>query len=122
MKDELITVLICDDSILARKKMKDILSKIGNIRIAEACDGEQAVCQYAAEKPDLVFMDIVMPKKTGVEALKDILSLDKSAKVVIVSSVGTQGNLKEAIEAGAYDFLQKPISDDSVIKVIKGIK
>jgi len=102
--------------------MKDTLSKIGNITVLEASDGEQAVAQYMDKKPDLVFMDIVMPKKNGVEALKEILSFDKSAKVVIVSSVGTQGNLKEAIEAGAYDFLQKPISDDSVIKIIKGIK
>jgi len=122
MNNNMITILICDDSILVRKKMKDTLSKIGNITVLEASDGEQAVAQYMDKKPDLVFMDIVMPKKNGVEALKEILSFDKSAKVVIVSSVGTQGNLKEAIEAGAYDFLQKPISDDSVIKIIKGIK
>ena len=122
MDCELLKVLICDDSILVRKKMKDTLSKAGVNTIIEAVDGEQAVEKYKSELPDIVFMDIVMPKKTGVEALKEILSINRSAKVVIASSVGTQGNLKEAIEAGAYDFLQKPISDECIIKVLKGLK
>ncbi len=111
-------VLICDDSIFVRKKMKDAVAAAGVTEIIEASDGQQAVDKYKAEKPDLVFMDIIMPVKTGVDALKEIREFDKSAKVIMASSVGTQANLKEAIVAGAFDFLQKPIEDAAVKKII----
>ena len=111
-------VMICDDSIFVRKKMKDTLVGCGIEEIIEAADGQQAVDKYKAEKPDLVFMDIVMPVKTGVDALKEIKEFDSAAKVIMASSVGTQGNLKEAIVAGAFDFLQKPIEDSAVQKII----
>ena len=116
-----IRVLICDDSILVRKKMTDLMTKLGCKEIYTATDGENAVEQYKTNLPDITFMDIVMPKKTGVEALKEILAVNPKAKVVVASSVGTQGNLKEAIEAGAYDFLQKPISDSDVEKILNRI-
>ena len=62
-----------------------------------------------------------MPEKSGVEALIDILAYDSSAKVVMASSVGTQDNLKIAIAAGAYEFLQKPVNFDDVTKIIEKI-
>ena len=75
----------------------------------------------SSETFDVVFMDIVMPEKSGVEALIDILASDSSAKVVMASSVGTQDNLKIAIAAGAYEFLQKPVNFDDVTKIIEKI-
>lgn len=113
-----IRVLICDDSILVRKKMTNLITKLGCKEIYTAVDGEQAVEQYKAYLPDITFMDIVMPKKTGVEALKEIKNINPKAKVVMASSVGTQANLKEAIEAGVYDFLQKPITDSDIEKIL----
>lgn len=115
-------VLVCDDSVLVRKQMHNILTANGVDTVAEAVDGEQAVVKYAEFMPDVVFMDIVMPKKTGIDALKDIILLDPDAKVVMASSIGTQGNLKEAIDCGAYDFIQKPVSEAAVIKLIEKIK
>ncbi|MGN1423132.1 MAG: response regulator [Oscillospiraceae bacterium] len=115
-------ILICDDSMFVRKKMRDAVVKAGVTDIVEASDGQQAVEKYKAEKPDLCFMDIIMPVKTGVDALKEIRAFDKDAKVIMASSVGTQANLKEAIVAGAYDFLQKPIDDAAVKKIIDKIK
>lgn len=111
-------VMVCDDSMFVRKKMKDAVAAAGVTEIIEAADGQQAIDKYKAEKPDLVFMDIIMPVKSGVEALTEIKSFDSSAKIVMASSVGTQENLKEAILAGAYDFLQKPIANDDVAKII----
>ena len=105
-----------------RKKMRDAVVKAGVTDIVEASDGQQAVDKYKQEKPDLCFMDIIMPVKTGVDALKEIREFDKGAKVIMASSVGTQANLKEAIVAGAYDFLQKPIDDAAVKKIIDKIK
>ena len=99
-----IKVQISDDSVLVRKKMKDHLASLGITTVFEAVNGNEAVDVYKANKPDVVFMDIVMPEKSGVEALIDILAYDSSAKVVMASSVGTQDNLKIAIAAGAYEF------------------
>ncbi len=112
-------VLVCDDSILSRKKLKDCILALGCAETFEAADGEEAIAQYEANKPDLVFMDIVMPKKDGIEAVKEILKIDSSAKVVMASSVGTQSFLKDAIKAGAFDFLQKPFDPEQVKRLIE---
>ena len=119
---ENLKVLVCDHSVLVRKQMAKILGGFGITNIEEASDGIQAVDKYAGFMPDVVFMDIVMPEKSGVDALKDIVSLNPAAKVVMASSVGTQGNLKEAIENGAYDFIQKPLTEESVGKILDKIK
>ncbi len=116
-----VKVLICDDSILSRKKMKDFLMAAGCKEVLEAADGEMAVEIYKANKPEVVFMDIVMPKKDGIGAVKDIMAFDESAKIIMASSVGTQALLKDALKAGAMDFLQKPISNDSLLEIINKI-
>ncbi|MBP1573513.1 MAG: response regulator [Oscillospiraceae bacterium] len=115
------TVMICDDSMFARKKMKDYILSLGVAACYEAADGEQAVENYKEYKPSIVFMDIVMPKKTGIDAVKEIIEFDPDAKIVMASSVGTQNHLKEAINAGAFEFLQKPISNDQISKLIEMI-
>lgn len=111
-------VLICDDSILARKQIKDIVSIVGNPTILEAGDGEGAIEMYKAHKPDLVFLDIVMPKKDGNMAIQEIMAYDKDAVIIIVSSVGTHSQLKSALEAGATDFIQKPINKIHIIDAL----
>lgn len=113
-----LTILICDDSILVRKKFKDIIVALGCNNIIEAIDGQQAIDIYKEQKPNLVFLDIVMPVKTGIQALSEIIAHDSNAKVVIVSSIGTNNKLKEAIKLGAYDFFQKPIDEGHFKKVI----
>jgi len=111
-------VLICDDSILMRKKFKDIITKLGCSEIFEATNGQQAIDIYKEKTPDLVFMDIVMPLKTGIEALSEIIAHNPNSKVIIVSSIGTNSKLKEAIKLGAYDFFQKPIEENQLKKII----
>ena len=121
MQPNEIRVLVCDDSVMVQKKMSLLLKENGYTAIYEAKDGQAAVDTYKQINPHIVFMDIVMPVKTGVDALAEIIEYDPSAKVVMASSVGTQGNLKEAIEKGAYDFLQKPIEDAGVLKLLERI-
>lgn len=113
-----VKVLISDDSILARKQLKDILQTMGTPTFIEATDGQSAIDQYKAENPDLVFLDIVMPKKDGNIAIQEIMAYDPNATIIIVSSVGTQSQLKCALEAGAVDFIQKPIDNQQVIDVV----
>ncbi|MCI8670002.1 MAG: response regulator [Lachnospiraceae bacterium] len=114
-------VLVCDDSILSRKKLKDCILSMGCAEVFEAADGEEAIAQYEANRPNLVFMDIVMPKKDGIEAVTEILKIDSKAKIVMASSVGTQSFLKDAIKAGAFDFLQKPFDPEQVKKLVNNV-
>ncbi len=111
-------VLICDDSILVRKKLGDVLKAAGITQIYEAKDGVQAVEMYKEHTPDLTFMDIVMPLKTGLDALVEIKAHNANAKVVMASTIGTQSNLVSAIKAGAFEFLQKPVKAEDVMKIL----
>ena len=125
MKIEEMSVLVCDDSMFARKSLCMFLATLGIKNVYEASDGKEAVEKYAANTPDVVFMDIVMPVVTGLDALVQIMDINPDAKVIMASSVGTQSHLKSAIKAGAADFLQKPITNDKVKtnleKVAKGV-
>lgn len=103
-----LTVLICDDSILFRKQMKDFFTANNCSSIIEVADGQEAIDAYKENKPDIVFLDIIMPNKTGIEAINEIVLYDSNAYIVMFSSVGTHQYLKDAIQAGAHDFLQKP--------------
>ncbi|MFC4101271.1 response regulator [Paenibacillus xanthanilyticus] len=114
-----VTIVICDDSVLIRKKLREMLETLGYARIHEALDGEQAVAIALDYRPDIVFMDIVMPVKTGIEALREIREALPETKVIMASSVGTQTNLKEAIKLGAYDFVQKPLSAEAIKRVME---
>lgn len=114
-------VLICDDSILIRKKLRNVLEKCKCKEIYEAENGALAVEFVEANNPDLVFLDIVMPEKNGIEALKEIKAIHPATKVVMASSAGTNEHLKEALEQGAYDFIQKPISLVAITHLIEKI-
>lgn len=114
-------VLICDDSILIRKKLRNTLEKCKCEEIFEAENGNVAVELVKVNNPDLIFMDIVMPDKDGIEALKEIMEINPNAKVVMASSVGTNDHLKKALENGAYDFIQKPISLEAIANLIEKV-
>lgn len=112
-------ILIADDSLLARKKLKDCLSTLGYTNVLEAEDGQSAVDIYTKEFPDLVFMDIVMPHKFGIDALKEIMNINSSAKVVMLSTTGTKSNMAKSIKAGASDFLLKPYTKNQVSQILQ---
>ena len=111
-------ILICDDSILARKQLKDAILSFGKPTFIETSNGQGAIDCYKREQPDLVFLDIVMPVKDGNAAICEIREFDPQAEIIIVSSVGTQEQLKAAIKAGAKDFVQKPLSTKQIGAII----
>ena len=111
-------ILIADDSILARKQLKDMISTLGTPVFLEAKDGQGAIDQYKQHKPDLVFLDIVMPNKDGNAAIEEIMRDDPDATIIIASSIGTPSQLKKAIEAGAKEFIQKPLDQQQVITTV----
>ncbi|MBP5324294.1 MAG: response regulator [Pseudobutyrivibrio sp.] len=113
-------ILICDDSVLARKQLMDAVKEIADGAIfLEGRNGTEAIELYKKEKPDIVFMDIVMPEKDGNEALSEIKAFDQDAVIIIVSSVGTQDQLKKAIQLGAKDFIQKPFEKNQISEIIE---
>ena len=118
MKLEDAKILISDDSILARKQLKDVITALGTPTFFETSNGQDAIDCYMREKPDLVFLDIVMPVKDGNAAICEIRKYDPKAEIIIVSTVGTQAQLKAAIEAGAKDFIQKPANADQIKSII----
>ena len=111
-------ILICDDSILARKQLKDIISTLGTPTFIEASDGQGAIDKYKETAPDLAFLDIVMPKIDGNIAIQEIMAYDPKATIIVASSVGTQSQLKCALQAGAKDFVQKPLDRQQVLDLV----
>ena len=113
-------ILVCDDSVLARKQLMDAVKEVADgATFIEGKNGAEAVELYKAESPDIVFMDIVMPEKDGNTALSEIREYDKDAVIIIVSSVGTQDQLKKAIQSGAKDFIQKPFEKNQIQEIIE---
>ena len=113
-------ILVCDDSVLARKQLMDAVKEVSEGAVfIEGKNGSEAVELYKSEKPDLVFMDIVMPEKDGNTALSEIKEFDNEAVIIIVSSVGTQKKKKKAIQLGAKDFIQKPFEKNQIQEIIE---
>jgi two-component system, chemotaxis family, chemotaxis protein CheY len=111
-------ILIVDDATFMRMMLKDILVKNGYEVIGEAGNGEEAVQKYKELNPDLVLLDITMPEKSGIEALKEIKEFDANAKVVMCSAMGQQSKVMEARELGSVDFVVKPFQAGRVLEAI----
>jgi two-component system chemotaxis response regulator CheY len=114
-------ILVVDDAAFMRMMIKDILTKNGYEVAGEAENGAIAVSKYSELKPDLVLMDITMPEKDGIQALKEIKSSDAGAKVIMCSAMGQQAMVIEAIQSGARDFIVKPFQADRVIEAVKKV-
>lgn len=114
-------VLIVDDAAFMRMMLKDILTKNGLEVIGEAVNGGDAVEKYRELQPDVVTMDITMPEKDGITAVKEIKALHPQAKVIMCSAMGQQPMVLEAIQAGAKDFIVKPFQADRVMEAINKV-
>jgi two-component system, chemotaxis family, chemotaxis protein CheY len=101
-------LLIADDSLFMRTLIKSLVLKDFSFTIIEASNGAEAVAKYKATNPDLVILDITMPEVNGIEALKQILDINKNAKVIMCSALGGQITIQEALSIGAKDFIVKP--------------
>lgn len=114
-------ILLVDDAAFMRMLIKNTLTQNGYTNIIEAADGEIAVSMYESDKPDLVVMDITMPNKTGIEALKEIKAYDPNAKIVMCSAMGQEAMVVEAIKLGALDFIVKPFKPDRILQTVSKI-
>jgi len=112
------TVLITDDTAFMRMTLKNVIQKNGFNVVGEAADGEEAVAKYAELRPDLVTMDITMPKMDGITAIKEIMKIDPNAKIIVCSAMGQKPMVIDALNAGAKDFLVKPFDAERVIEAL----
>jgi two-component system chemotaxis response regulator CheY len=112
-------ILIVDDAAFMRMMIKDIVMRNGYEVAGEAQNGVEALEMYIQFKPDLVTMDITMPEKDGIAAVKDIIATDPAARIIMCSAMGQQSLVMEAIKSGARDFLVKPFRAERVIQAIE---
>lgn len=111
------TALVVDDATFMRMMVVNILKEI-NVATEQAENGSVAIEKYVHVKPDFVMMDITMPEMDGIEAVKNIIKIDPDAKIIICSAMGQVMMVKEALTAGAKDFIVKPFQKERVIDAV----
>jgi len=116
-----VRILIVDDAIFMRKMIGDILKKEGYEICGEAENGIEALSKYKELHPDLVTMDIIMPDMSGIDAVQEIVKQDYSAKILMVSAMGQQSLVVEAIQKGAKDYVIKPFQPSRVLEAVERV-
>lgn len=114
-------VLIVDDLAFIKLIIRDTLEKKGFEVVGEASNGIEAVDLYSKLRPDVVLMDITMPRMDGIQALSKIMEIDRNAKVIMCSALGQQRLIIQAIQLGAKDFIVKPFKPERIIGAIKKV-
>ena len=111
-------IMVVDDSLFIRNHLEKLLGEHGYETVS-AEDGEQAIHLYSTARPDLVLMDITMPKTNGLVALHMIRSSDHEAKVIMLTAMDEQVMAKYAVRLGAKDFLMKPVMPDTLLATLE---
>ena len=111
-------ILVVDDAAFMRMKCKKLLSANG-YEVVEAANGVEALTKYGAQRPDAVLLDVTMPDMDGLRALKEIKRVDPTARVTMVTAMGQQSIVIDALKSGAQDFVVKPFDPDRVLNAVK---
>ncbi len=114
-------VLVVDDAAFMRMLIKKILTQAGHQVVGEASNGKEAVEKYKELKPDLVTMDIVMPEMDGITAVKEIMKIDPNAKIIMITAVGQEAKVMEALKSGAKGYIVKPFQAPKVIEEVNRV-
>ena len=109
-------ILITDDAAFMRLSLKAMLERNGYEVVGEAENGQVAIEKFKELNPDIVTLDITMPVMDGLQALKEIKSFDKSAKIIMISAMGQESIVRDAVISGAVGFIIKPFNEDTVVK------
>jgi two-component system chemotaxis response regulator CheY len=114
-------VLIVDDARIIRNILRALIQKMGLQVVGEAVIGAEGIRLYEELRPDLVTMDITMPIVDGIQAASSILQIDPHANIIMVTSIGQESTIKEAIKLGARDFIVKPFNEERIISAIQRV-
>ncbi len=113
-------ILVVDDAKFSRIQIKRVIDEIDSVEvIGEAENGNEAVLLYEKLKPDLITMDLVMPEKGGVQAIEEIIRMDKSAIIIVISAIGQDDLMLDAAEKGAKEYIVKPFKPNELRKVLE---
>ncbi len=113
-------IMLVDDSAMMRSIIKNFINKSGKtFEYVEACDGDEAVLKFKQFAPDLIFMDIMMPKTDGITAAKQIKAINKTAKIIMCTSIKEKVHIDEAENLGISDYITKPFNSDQINDSIK---
>jgi two-component system chemotaxis response regulator CheY len=112
-------ILIAEDSDVTQRVLKLMLSKHGYDVVAQCTNGKDAVTEYKKLKPDIVLMDLAMPKKDGVTAIKEIIEFDSNAKIIAVSALYRPQMRTDAMNAGAKEYIIKPFEVSELLNAIE---
>lgn len=115
------SILIADDSDAIRLVLKDIIELSPHSVSGEAVDGQDAVEKYSKLKPDLLLLDLAMPRKDGLTVVKEIMAAHSSAKIILITAADDQKIINQCLTAGAKAYISKPFDFDNVLKVISNI-
>lgn len=117
----MLRVLVVDDAAFMRQMLGDLLQEAGHIVVGEASNGHEALSLYRTLKPDVVTMDIVMPHMSGIEAVRAILEEDAQAKIIVISAIGQEAMITEALDCGVRDYIVKPFRREDVLAAVARI-
>lgn len=122
----MLKALIVDDSLIIRKNISKILTELGCSVIAEAKDGNEAIANFKKYSPDIITMDMTMPDMNGLNATKEIIKIDKNAKIIMITANGQEELAIDCINAGASVFVLKPVNktnlESALLKVFPDLK
>lgn len=121
IRGDMARILVVDDAAFMRRMVIDVLQGGGHEVIGEAANGNEALARYQELRPDVMTLDITMPEKDGLTALKEIIAIDPSAKVVMCSALAQESKVLEAVKAGAKDFIAKPFQAQRVLSAIEKV-
>ncbi len=113
------TLVVTDDAAIIRQKVKEAARSAGWEIVGEARNGKEAVERYKELRPTVITVDLVMPEYDGIYALREIMTLDQSAKVIVVSAIGQKSVLQDAFKLGAVDFIIKPFDKQALVKTLE---
>ncbi len=114
-------VLVVDDAVFMRQSLRLILERNGYEVVGEAENGRVAIQKYQELKPDLITMDITMPEMSGIQAVSEIRKINPHIKIVMISALGQESHIREAVLMGAAGFLVKPFKEENIIKALSKI-
>jgi len=115
-------VLIVDDAAFMRVSIKNMLTKHGYEVVGEAENGKVAIQKFQELSPDIVTMDITMPEMDGLASLKKILAINPAANVIMISAMGQESMVREAVLSGAKGFIVKPFKEDIIISALNNLQ
>jgi two-component system chemotaxis response regulator CheY len=114
-------VLVVDDNSMVRLYIKENLMQAGHEIVGEADDGAKAVDEYIKCRPDIVTLDITMPRRDGLESLKDIMAADPDAKIIMCTAISAHPVIVGCLRIGAKDYIVKPFTPDELVHSVEKV-